>query len=91
MTSVIRQGVVTTPDNSDAARRASDSDNVARILRRIREYSTDFSERALHVALGVQNHEDGDVKFLGVMLAFSDFYSNKRLRLKGEQTASERA
>ncbi|KAG8860111.1 Microtubule-nucleating Tub4p (gamma-tubulin) complex component [Tulasnella sp. 330] len=82
------RGVITTPDNSDNTRRALDSDNLSRILRRIREYSKDFSERALHVAVGVQNHEDGDCKFLGMMLAFSDFYSNKRLKMKGEQAVS---
>lgn len=77
----------TTPDPHEA-RRASDSDNVSRILRRLREYSVEFSERALNVALGVQVHEDGDCKFLGMMLAFSDFYSNKRQRIKGEQMAA---
>ncbi|KAG9032231.1 Microtubule-nucleating Tub4p (gamma-tubulin) complex component [Tulasnella sp. JGI-2019a] len=89
------RGVITAPENADVHRRASDSDNVSRILRRIREYSTDFSERAMNVALGVQSHEDGECKFLGVMLAFSDFYANKRQRMKGEQaqaaTAVERA
>jgi len=79
------RGVFTTPDNLES-RRTPDPDNLPRILWRIREYRLEFSERALNVALGVQAHEDGDCKFLGVMLAFSDFYANKRQKMRGEQT-----
>ncbi|KAG8978978.1 Microtubule-nucleating Tub4p (gamma-tubulin) complex component [Tulasnella sp. 425] len=62
-------------------------EGLQRTLRRLREFSTEFSERACRVAIGTQTHEDSKCKVLGQMLAFSDYYANKRQRLREEETA----
>ncbi|KAG9010845.1 Microtubule-nucleating Tub4p (gamma-tubulin) complex component [Tulasnella sp. 427] len=66
-------------------------DGLPRTLRRLREFSTDFSERACRVAIGTQTHEDPKCKVLGQILAFSDYYASKRQRLREEEAAQGQA
>ncbi|KAG8904031.1 Microtubule-nucleating Tub4p (gamma-tubulin) complex component [Tulasnella sp. 403] len=71
-------------------RRTPESDTLLRTLHRIKEYSVKFSDRAVHVAIPIQAHDDPKCKVLGHILAFSDFYPNKRQRMREEQgTSSE--
>ncbi|KAG8914314.1 Microtubule-nucleating Tub4p (gamma-tubulin) complex component, partial [Tulasnella sp. 408] len=62
-------------------------EGLPRTLRRLREFSMEFSERACRVAIGTQTHEDPKCKVLGQMLAFSEYYANKRQRLREEEAA----
>jgi gamma-tubulin complex component 3 len=57
------------------------AENLPRILRRVREYGTSFSERAQSIVHSLQTHPDLDCRFLAVRLNFSDHYkSRKELR-----------
>ncbi|GLB33853.1 putative gamma-tubulin complex DGRIP91 SPC98 component [Lyophyllum shimeji] len=57
---------------------AQPSDALPGLLRRLKEYSSSFSERAQTIVHHLQVHADLDCRFLGVRLSFSDFYKSKK-------------
>jgi gamma-tubulin complex component 3 len=73
----LRQGVFT-----DVGESVSQAASLSRIHRGIKEYGTNFSERAQVIIQGLQSHPDLDCRFLGTMLSFSDFYKLKKEQQK---------
>jgi gamma-tubulin complex component 3 len=71
--------------DSDLLKPTTAAENIPRVLRRVREYSTSFSERAQGIVHSLQTHPDLDCRFLAVRLSFSDYYkSRKELRAEME-------
>jgi len=67
--------------DGDLPKATTAAENLPRVLRRVREYSTSFSERAQSIVHSLQTHPDLDCRFLAVRLSFSDYYkSRKELR-----------
>ncbi|KLO19761.1 gamma-tubulin complex DGRIP91/SPC98 component [Schizopora paradoxa] len=57
---------------------ATSKEALTRILSRIKEYGTSFSENAQNLVYALNAHEDMDCKNLSMRLSFSDYYRSKR-------------
>ncbi|KDQ17332.1 hypothetical protein BOTBODRAFT_64327 [Botryobasidium botryosum FD-172 SS1] len=84
------RGIFETPLDEDAARNANPSESLPRILRRIKDYSLAFSDRALAIVVALNSHPDLDCKFLGVRLSFSDFYRAKKEQLQLQHAQNQK-
>lgn len=71
------RGVFTLPDANPLSTSHKSAD-LPRILRRVKEYSGLFSERAQAIVHSLQVHQDLDCRFLSIRLNFSDFYRTKK-------------
>ncbi|CAG7846630.1 Spindle pole body component alp6 AltName: Full=Altered polarity protein 6 [Serendipita indica DSM 11827] len=79
---------VFTISESDGLGASKSADNLPRILRRVKEYSGLFTERAQAIVHSLQLHQDLDCRFLSVRLNFSDFYKTRK-ELKAALEASK--
>jgi len=66
----------------------SGTDNLPRILRRIRDYGGAFSDRAQAIVHALQAHPDLDCRFLGIRMSFSDFYKTKKEKDKEREATA---
>jgi gamma-tubulin complex component 3 len=77
------------PESEHLSASSRSVDQLPRILRRVKEYSGLFSERAQAIVHALQLHQDLDCRFLSVRLNFSDFYrSRKELKAAAEAAQS---
>lgn len=53
-------------------------DVLAQTLERLKDYGSTFSDKVLNLISQLQVHPDLDGRFLGIRLAFSDFYKNRK-------------
>jgi gamma-tubulin complex component 3 len=74
--------------DGDLPKPTTAADNLPRILRRVREYSTSFSDRAQSIVHSLQTHPDLDCRFLAIRLSFSDYYKSRK-ELKGETDSNK--
>lgn len=86
----VLQGVFTMPDSNPLSTSHKSAENLPRILRRVKEYSGLFSERAQAIVHSLQVHQDLDCRFLSIRLNFSDFYRTKK-ELKAASDAQNAA
>lgn len=70
------QGLFT--DHRSERERAAAKDALPRILQRTRDYQASFSEKAQALVLHLSVHPDGDCKYLGIRLSFSEFYKMRK-------------
>ncbi|KAG8759034.1 Microtubule-nucleating Tub4p (gamma-tubulin) complex component [Serendipita sp. 396] len=82
------RGVYTMPETDQLSASHKSADSLPRILRRVKEYSGLFSERAQSIVHALQVHQDLDCRFLSVRLNFSDFYRTRK-ELKAALEASK--
>ncbi|KAG8821864.1 Microtubule-nucleating Tub4p (gamma-tubulin) complex component [Serendipita sp. 399] len=82
------RGVFTMPETDQLSASHKSADYLPRILRRVKEYSGLFSERAQSIVHALQVHQDLDCRFLSVRLNFSDFYKTRK-ELKAALEASK--
>ncbi|KAM6495845.1 gamma-tubulin complex DGRIP91/SPC98 component [Amanita muscaria] len=54
------------------------ADALPNILNRLRDYTTQFTEKLQTIVLHLQTHPDLDCRFLSIRLSFSDFYKTKK-------------
>ncbi|KAJ7749089.1 gamma-tubulin complex DGRIP91/SPC98 component [Mycena maculata] len=65
------RGVYTATDQTQ------DPEALPRLVQKVEEYGTVFSDRAQTIVHQLQAHPDLDCRFLGIRLSFSDFYRKK--------------